>query len=113
MLSKSKSLSCSSDLTLFPAFEKAKAIKNAFQTNMPILAVDVSQAHFEAMLRSPAWITDEEAWKAMTMTFPNPPGYPGYTSSIREAVQKRKLEGHAYILLFAVREDRSQLLALG
>jgi translation initiation factor 2-alpha kinase 4 len=95
------------------AFEKAETIKNALQTNMPILAVDISQAHFEAMLRSPAWITDEEAWKTMTTTYQNPPGYPGYNYSIREAVQKRKSEGHAYILLFAVREDRAQLLALG
>jgi translation initiation factor 2-alpha kinase 4 len=95
------------------AFEKAKSVKNAFQTNMPVLAVDVSLTHFEAMIRHPSWITDEEAWKVLNASFPNPPGYPGYHYSIREAVQRRKSEGHAYLLLFAVREDRVQLLSLG
>ena len=52
------------------AFEKAKAIKSSLMTNMPVLAVDVSQAHFEAMLRSPTWIVEEEAWKAMVVAFP-------------------------------------------
>jgi len=95
------------------AFEKAKAVRSSFQNNMPVLAVDVSQAHFEAMIRNPTWITDEEAWKTMTTAYPNPPQYPGYNSSIREAVQKRKADGHVYILLFGVREDRAQLLFLG
>ena len=65
------------------------------------------------MLRNPSWIMDEEVWKAMNASFPNPAGYPGYHSSIREAVQRRKSEGHSYLLLFAVREDRVQLLSLG
>ncbi|KAF9527861.1 other/PEK/GCN2 protein kinase [Crepidotus variabilis] len=94
------------------AYEKASAIKGALQANMPVLAVDVTQAHFEAMLRTPAWISDEESWKAMAASYPNPPGYSGYHQSIREAVQKRKSEGNVYVLLFAVREDKGQLLAL-
>lgn len=98
---------------VFLAYEKATAIKSALQSNMPVLAVDVTQAHFETMLRSPMWIFEEEAWKLLLTSFPNPPGYPGYHQSIREAVQKRKAEGHAYLLLFAIREDRGQLLALG
>jgi len=80
---------------------------------MPVLAIDISPTHFESMLRNPAWITDEEVWKVMNTSFPNPPGYPGYHSSIRETVQRRKSEGHSYILLFSIREDRVQLLSLG
>ncbi|KAF8148631.1 kinase-like domain-containing protein [Crassisporium funariophilum] len=92
------------------AFEKAVAIKNSFQSGMPILAVDVSPAQFEAMARSSAWITEEEAWKTIAAMFSS--SQPGYAHSVRESAIKRKAEGHTYILLFAVREDRAQLLAI-
>jgi len=105
-------VSSDTTLTLHQAFEKTKAIKNAFQLNPPILAIDVPQAHLEAMLRTSTWISDEEAWKALNVTHPNPPGYPGYNYSIREAVQKRKSEGYPFILLYSIREDRVQLLSL-
>jgi len=95
------------------AFERAMSVKSAFQANIPVLAIDVSPTHFESMLRNPAWITDEEAWKVMNVSFPNPPGYPGYHYSVRETVQRRKSEGHSYLLLFSIREDRVQLLSLG
>jgi translation initiation factor 2-alpha kinase 4 len=72
--------------------------------------VEVSPAHFDAMVKSPAWITDEEAWKAIAAMFP--PGHSAYAQSVREAAARRKAEGHAYILLHSVREDRAQLLAI-
>lgn len=65
------------------------------------------------MLRTSTWISDEEAWKALNVIHPNPPGYSGYNYSIREAVQKRKSEGYPFILLYSIREDRVQLLSLG
>jgi translation initiation factor 2-alpha kinase 4 len=77
---------------------------------MPILAVDVLPAVFDAMIRSAAWLTDEEIWKAMAATFPVQQW--AYAQQVREAVMKRKTEGHRYILLFAVREERVQLLKL-
>lgn len=77
---------------------------------MPVLAVDVSPGLFEAMIKSSAWVTEEEAWKSIASLFPA--GYSGYAQSVRDAASKRKAEGHNYILLFAVREDRAQLLQL-
>ncbi|PPQ64064.1 hypothetical protein CVT24_008877 [Panaeolus cyanescens] len=92
------------------AFDKSRAIKNSFQTGMPVLAVDVSPGLFEAMIKNPAWVTEEDAWKSIASLFPA--GYSGYAQSVRDAANKRKSEGHNYILLFAVREDRAQLLQL-
>jgi len=77
---------------------------------MHVLAVDVSPAHFDSMVKSSAWITDEEAWKAIAAMFP--PGHSGYAQAVREAAAKRKSEGHAYVLLHSVRDDRAQLLAI-
>ncbi|KAF8959858.1 kinase-like domain-containing protein [Flammula alnicola] len=92
------------------AFEKALAVKNCFQNGMPVLAVDVTSAHFDAMTKSSAWITDEEAWKPIAAMFPAQ--HAGYAQQVRDAALKRKSEGNAYILMFAVREDRAQLLAM-
>ncbi|KAH9487410.1 eIF-2-alpha kinase GCN2 [Psilocybe cubensis] len=97
-------------LFLEKAFEKALAIKNSFQNGMPVLVVDVSPAHFDAMIRSSAWVTDEEAWKVIWAMFP--PQHSGYAQTVREAAIKRKSEGHSYILLYGIREDRTQLLSL-
>ncbi|KDR70022.1 hypothetical protein GALMADRAFT_255390 [Galerina marginata CBS 339.88] len=92
------------------AFEKALTIKNAFQNGMPVVAVDVSPAHFDVMTKTSAWISDEEAWKPISSMFP--PQHAGYGQTVRDAALKRKVEGHSYIILYAVREDRAQLLAL-
>lgn len=92
------------------AFEKAVAIKTSFQNGMPILAVDVTPAQFEAMTRTSSWITEEEAWKSLAAMFQQP--QMSYALTVREAAIKRKAEGHTYILLFAVREDRAQLLSI-
>jgi len=92
------------------AFETGLEIESDVQAGMPILAVDVLPAVFDAMIRSAAWLTDEEIWKAMAATFPVQQW--AYAQQVREAVMKRKTEGHRYILLFAVREERVQLLKL-
>lgn len=41
-----------------------------------------------------------------------PAQHTAYAQQVREAAVKRKAEGHPYILLFAVREERVQLLTL-
>ncbi|KAG6864912.1 hypothetical protein C0991_006441 [Blastosporella zonata] len=92
------------------AFETEAELKSAFQAGLPNLAVDVSPAVFEALTRSSAWIAEEDAWKAILSTFPT--SHTAYAHQIREAVLKRKAEGHRFILLFAVREERVQLLNL-
>jgi translation initiation factor 2-alpha kinase 4 len=92
------------------AFEKAVAIKTSFQNGMPVLVVDLTPAQFEAMTRSSSWIVEEEAWKSLSALFQQ--SQMNYALTIREAAIKRKAEGHSYILLFAVREDRAQLLSI-
>lgn len=92
------------------AFETGAQVKSAVQTGIPILAVDVPPAAYDAMIKNAVWITDDEAWKAILSTFPLQ--HSVYAPQVREAVAKRKADGHHYVLLFAVREERIQLLSL-
>ena len=92
------------------AFEKAIAIKTSFQNGMPVLVVDVTPVQFEAMTRTSTWITEEEAWKSLSALFQQ--SQMNYALTVRDAAVKRKAEGHAYILLYAVREVRAQLLSI-
>jgi eukaryotic translation initiation factor 2-alpha kinase 4 len=91
------------------AYGATVQVQNAFQAGMPILAVDVLPVIFDAMTKNSVWITDDEAWKLLLSSFPS--SQIAYASQIREAAAKYKAE-HPYILLFAVREERVQLLAL-
>ena len=67
-------------------------------------------AVFENMARGSGWISDEEPWKALMATFPTT--MTAYAQQIREGAAKRKAEGHRFMLLFAVREERVQLVTL-
>ncbi|KAF9457367.1 kinase-like domain-containing protein [Collybia nuda] len=97
-------------LFLDRAFETSVQFKSAVQTGLPTLAVDVPPVVFDAMIKSSAWITDEDAWRPIVATFPAQ--HTAYAQQLREAAIKRKTEGHSYILLFAVREERVQLVTL-
>lgn len=77
---------------------------------MPTLAVDVPPAVFEDMTGNSAWIAEEESWKSLISMFPN--SQTAYAHQVRDAILKRKAEGHRFMLLFAVREERVQLLNL-
>jgi len=92
------------------AFETGVQLKNSIQSGLPILAVDVPPPVFDAMTRSGSWITDEEAWK--TVLSASPAQNTAYAQHIREAAAKRRTEGHRFLILFAVREERIQLLTL-
>ncbi|KAJ7432513.1 kinase-like domain-containing protein [Mycena galericulata] len=92
------------------AFETGLEIESGVQAGMPILAVDVLPAVFDAMIKSSTWLADEDVWKTLASAFPVQQW--AYAQQVREAVVKRKAEGHRYILLFAVREERIQLLKL-
>jgi translation initiation factor 2-alpha kinase 4 len=72
--------------------------------------VDVPPIVFDAMTHSGSWITDEEAWKIILNTFPAQ--NTTYAQQIREAAAKRRAEGHRFLILFAVREEKVQLLTL-
>lgn len=85
-------------------------VRSSIQNRMPTIALDVSADVFDSMVRNPIWVNDDEAWKTLSATFP--PQTSMYAYQIHEAVAKRKVEGHPYVLLFAVRDERVQLLNL-
>jgi len=97
-------------LFLDRAFETGVQLKNSVHSGLPMLAVDVPPAVFEAMTRSSSWITDEEAWKVVLNTLP--PQSSAYAQQIRDAASRRRAESHRFLILFAVREERAQLLTL-
>lgn len=97
-------------IVLTAAFATGAEIKSSFQTGLPTLAVDISDLSFESMTKNSNWITDEGSWKTLLSTFEV--HHTAYAHQIREAAAKRKVEGHRYILLYAVREERVQLITL-
>lgn len=92
----------------FVAFETGVQIKNSMQNGMPMLAIDVPPAVFDSMVRNSSWVVEDEQWKAMINGFASPV----YAQQIRDAAVKRKSEGHSFMLLFSVRDERVQLLNL-
>ncbi|OBZ78007.1 Serine/threonine-protein kinase gcn2 [Grifola frondosa] len=97
-------------LFLDRAFDVRAQVRNAATSGMPTLAVDVPPAVFEEMTRSVGWVTDDDAWKPIAAAFP--PLHAAYAHQVREAVARRKADGHRFVLLYAVREERVFLLTL-
>ncbi|KAI0266451.1 kinase-like domain-containing protein [Gloeopeniophorella convolvens] len=91
-------------------FEMGVQIRSAVQSGLPIVAVDTPANVFDALCKSSNWVTDDEPWKAIASSFPL--ASTGYAPQIREAVSRRRAEGHRFILLFAVRDERVHLLTL-
>ncbi|EKM52933.1 uncharacterized protein PHACADRAFT_259100 [Phanerochaete carnosa HHB-10118-sp] len=93
------------------AFEFGVDLKNAMaQSNVPIVAVDVSDSLFDQMTKSTMWLSDENAWKALVAQFPT--SQSSYAHQIREAVLRRKADGCKFLILFAVKEERPFLINL-
>ena len=86
-------------------------MQGAFIRGVPVVAMQVSAASFAAMIESPSWITDEDpdALRKVTMTFSAPTLY---AMQIREAIAKRKSDGHYYILLISLRDEKLHLMTL-
>lgn len=80
------------------------------QSSVPVVAVDVSDSVFDQMTKSTAWLTDENAWKALVAYFPT--SQSSYAHQIREAVLRRKADGCKFLILFAVKEERPFLIIL-
>lgn len=74
-----------------------------------MLAIDVPPPVFDAITRNSAWVTDDDVWRPISSAFPTQQS--AYANQVREAVAKRKAD-HQFILLFAIREERVQLLSL-
>jgi eukaryotic translation initiation factor 2-alpha kinase 4 len=92
------------------AFDAGARVKSAIQSGMPLLAIDVPTPVFDAMTRSSSWITEEDQWRSILTEFPTQ--HSAYANQLREAVLKRKSDGHHFILLFGVKEERVHLLNL-
>jgi eukaryotic translation initiation factor 2-alpha kinase 4 len=85
-------------------------VSSAVQSGIPVVAIDTPTNFFDALCKSSSWVTDDETWK--TVVSSSPLSSAGYAPQIREAVSRRRMEGHHFILLFAVRDDRVHLLTL-
>jgi eukaryotic translation initiation factor 2-alpha kinase 4 len=93
------------------AFDTAEKIRKTFAKpeGMPTVVVDVPPNVYDAMIRSSAWLTEDEPWKGLLAMFPGPSAYP---NQIREALLAKKEEGYPFVMLYASREHRMQLVQL-
>jgi len=92
------------------AFEMSLGVRSAVQSGIPVIAIDTPTNVFDTLCRSSSWVTDDETWKAVVSSFPL--SSTGYAPQIREAISRRQAEGHRFVLLFAVRDERVHLFAL-
>lgn len=95
------------------AFDKRVRLKNALQTSgtLPMIAVDIPPVVFDAIARSDAWVTDDDAWRAILSLVPS--HQIAYALQVRDAVAKRRDEGGSeFVMLYAVKEERIALLNL-
>ncbi|ORY86753.1 kinase-like domain-containing protein [Leucosporidium creatinivorum] len=78
----------------------------------PVFAIDVDGAVFRKMCESAAWITDDEAFRAITSNAP--PAKRVYLTSIRQNIIKYKNRANSFasFWLFSLRGDRSVLLTM-
>ncbi|KAI9461114.1 hypothetical protein HD554DRAFT_2206776 [Boletus coccyginus] len=92
------------------SYERGAHLKAAITNGVPMLAIDVPSAVFDTLVRSSNWIHDEDVWKTIVASMPAL--QTAYASQLREAVAKRKAEGHPFVILYATREERIQVLSL-
>ncbi|KAG9310494.1 hypothetical protein JVU11DRAFT_9640, partial [Chiua virens] len=92
------------------AYERGTNLKTAITNGVPMLAIDVPGTVFDALVKSATWIHDDETWKPIVAAMP--PLQTTYAFQLRDAVAKRKAEGHPFIILYATREERIQILSL-
>ncbi|GAA5921698.1 hypothetical protein JCM1841_007094 [Sporobolomyces salmonicolor] len=86
-----------------------QAAKAASQA--PVFAIDVDGPAFERMAHSPAWVTNDDAFKMLLHTAPH--GKRDYYFSIRQAIQKyrRGKDSIERFWLYSLRDDRSVLMS--
>lgn len=88
------------------AFAMETDLKATMQANnggLPMIVVDAPSAALAQLTVSPAWLTNEEAWRGILSDFPvlSTTG-----ASIREAVLKRRAQGIKFVYLFSIKDDR-------
>ena len=92
------------------AFDMGLRVCSAVQSGIPVIAIDTPAHVFDLLCQSPSWITDDETWKIVASSFTL--SSTGYAPQIREAISRRQAEGHRFVLLFSVRDERVHLFAL-
>lgn len=92
------------------AFEMGLRVYSAVRSGIPVIAIDTPANVFDLLCQSSSWVTDDEAWKAVASSFTL--SSTGYAPQIREAISHRQAEGHRFVLLFSVRDERVHLFAL-
>jgi eukaryotic translation initiation factor 2-alpha kinase 4 len=99
-------------LTFFPgiAFEMGLQVYSAAQSGIPVIAIDTPANVFDILCQSSSWVTDDETWRTVASSFTL--SSTGYAPQIREAISRRHAEGHPFVLLFSVRDERVHLFAL-
>lgn len=85
-------------------------VSSAVQSGIPVIAIDTPANTFDTLCKSSSWVTDDETWKSVVSSFPL--SSTGYAPQIREAISRRQAEGHHFVMLFAVRDERAHLFAL-
>ncbi len=92
------------------AFEMGLRVSSAVRSGIPVIAIDSPANVFDLLCQSSSWVTDDETWKTVVSSFPL--SGTGYAPQIREAICRRQAEGHRFVLLFSVRDERVHLFAL-
>ena len=93
------------------AFEYQESLKKALSSAaVPTIVIDVPLPVFEELRKSNAWLSDEDAWKAVLGAFPAP--QTAYANTIREAVWRKRAEGVQFVILFAIKEEQGHVLKL-
>jgi translation initiation factor 2-alpha kinase 4 len=97
-------------LTCTTACDLAEQLKASLHAGMQVLAVDVPPPVFDSLVKDSAWLTDDDLWRSISNAFPV--GQAGYAQQVREAAFKRRAEGHKFLVLVAVKEEKVGLLTL-
>ena len=92
------------------AFEMGLRVCSAVRSGIPVIAIDTPANVFDLLCQSSSWVTDDETWKTVASSFSL--SSTGYAPQIREAISRRQAEGHRFVLLFSVRDERVHLFAL-
>ncbi|KAG8705429.1 hypothetical protein FRC08_001676 [Ceratobasidium sp. 394] len=100
----------SKNIFLEKAQDLQNAVRQASSAGIQILAADVPPAAFNAMTSGTAWLSDEDAWKAVLAAFPKDQA--GHAAQVREEFVRKKTQGHKLLLLLSVRDDRVFLFTL-
>jgi hypothetical protein len=102
----------SRSLTFFTdtAFEMGLRVCSAIRSGIPVIAIDTPANVFDLLCQTSGWVTDDETWKTVASSFTL--SSTGYAPQIREAISRRQAEGHRFVLLFSVRDERVHLFAL-